>query len=144
MLAAAARGGESVRVGGERVPVTDMRFASFNGQPGALLVLGIHGDPVVVISLDIADGVVQTVRAIATPRSFGTSVRASIYAAPGRDPRRPEEPPDRYRPHRGRASGGERGAASARPVTRLGGRADRGGRPRRHGTQDFGIGRFPP
>jgi hypothetical protein len=98
---------------------------------------GIHGDPVVVISLDIAEGVVQTVRAIATPRSFGTSVRASIYAARGRDARRPEEPPDRYRPDRRRASGGERGAASARPVTRLGGRADRGGQPRRHG--DAGL-----
>ena len=131
-LGAARVCGWAASVAGDRHAVRQ-----FYGQPGALLVLGIHGDPVVVISLDIADGVVQTVRAIATPRSFGTSVRASIYAAPGRDPRRPEEPPDRYRPDRRRASGGERGAASARPVTRLGGRADRGGRPRRHG--DAGL-----
>jgi RNA polymerase sigma-70 factor (ECF subfamily) len=49
--------------------VTDVRFVDFNGQPGAL-GLGPHGDPVVVLSLDIADGVVQTVRAISNPEKL--------------------------------------------------------------------------
>jgi RNA polymerase sigma-70 factor (ECF subfamily) len=55
--------------GAERLGVTDVRFVDFNGQPGAL-GLGPHGDPVVVLSLDIADGVVQTVRAISNPEKL--------------------------------------------------------------------------
>jgi RNA polymerase sigma-70 factor (ECF subfamily) len=47
---------------------------AINGQPGAL-ALDREGRPVVVILLDIADDVVQTVRAISNPeklRHLGT------------------------------------------------------------------------
>jgi RNA polymerase sigma-70 factor (ECF subfamily) len=69
LLAAAAHGGEHVRVGGERLRLSDARYTSFNGQPGALFV-GSNGQPVVVISLDIADGVVQTIRSISNPEKL--------------------------------------------------------------------------
>ncbi|MGH2775317.1 MAG: RNA polymerase sigma-70 factor [Actinomycetota bacterium] len=49
-----------------RLGVSDIRYAEVNGQPGALL-LDLNGHPVGVVSLDIADGLVQTVRAVSNP-----------------------------------------------------------------------------
>jgi RNA polymerase sigma-70 factor, ECF subfamily len=49
-----------------RLNVSGIRLAEVNGQPGALM-LDPTGRPVVVVSLDIADGVVQTVRAVSNP-----------------------------------------------------------------------------
>ncbi|MGH2756317.1 MAG: RNA polymerase sigma-70 factor [Actinomycetota bacterium] len=46
--------------------VFSVRHAEVNGQPGALL-LDPEGRPLVVVSLDIADGLVQTVRAVSNP-----------------------------------------------------------------------------
>jgi RNA polymerase sigma-70 factor (ECF subfamily) len=51
---------------GERLAVSEMRFAEVNGQPGAVF-LDPEARPVVVVSLDIADDVVQTVRAVTNP-----------------------------------------------------------------------------
>ena len=50
----------------ERVTIVSMRLAQLNGQPGALL-LDPDGRPVVAISLDIADGQVQGLRAVTNP-----------------------------------------------------------------------------
>ena len=61
LLGATARGG--------RVEVAGLRAVSINGQPGALL-LSPEGRPVVAISLDIADDLVQTVRAISNPEKL--------------------------------------------------------------------------
>jgi RNA polymerase sigma-70 factor (ECF subfamily) len=66
LLGAAARG--------QRLAVRGMRFVAINGQPGALF-LGQDGRPVAAVTLDIADDLVQTVRAIANPdklRHLGT------------------------------------------------------------------------
>ena len=49
-----------------RLGVSDIRSAEVNGQPGALL-LDSSGHAVGVVSLDIVDGLVQTVRAISNP-----------------------------------------------------------------------------
>jgi hypothetical protein len=43
-----------------------MRLAEVNGQPGAVF-LGHNMRPVLVVSLDIAEGLVQTIRAISNP-----------------------------------------------------------------------------
>ena len=67
---------------GGRLAVSGMRFVAINGQPGALF-LDPEGRPVVVVTLDIADDLVQTVRAISNPeklRHLGTFA----------DPQRPE------------------------------------------------------
>jgi RNA polymerase sigma-70 factor, ECF subfamily len=59
---------------GERLRVIGMRIATINGQPGALF-LDPEGRPVAAVTLDIADGLVQTVRAVANPeklRHLGT------------------------------------------------------------------------
>jgi RNA polymerase sigma-70 factor (ECF subfamily) len=48
------------------IEVASLRHVEVNGQPGALL-LDPTGRPIVVLSLDIADGVVQTVRAVSNP-----------------------------------------------------------------------------
>jgi RNA polymerase sigma-70 factor (ECF subfamily) len=61
LLGPTARGG--------RVEVAGLRAVSINGQPGALL-LDPAGRPVVAISLDIADDLVQTVRAISNPEKL--------------------------------------------------------------------------
>ena len=50
--------------------VTAMRLAVINGQPGALF-LNSEGRPVVAVALDIADGLVQTIRAITNPEKLG-------------------------------------------------------------------------
>jgi RNA polymerase sigma-70 factor (ECF subfamily) len=51
---------------GEKLAVSGMRLAEVNGQPGAVF-FGADGRPVVVVSLDIADDLVQTVRAVTNP-----------------------------------------------------------------------------
>jgi RNA polymerase sigma-70 factor, ECF subfamily len=50
----------------DRLGVSGMRHVEVNGQPGALFV-DPEGRPVAVVSLDIADGLVQTVRGISNP-----------------------------------------------------------------------------
>jgi RNA polymerase sigma-70 factor, ECF subfamily len=50
----------------QRLRVRSIRSAEVNGQPGALY-LDADGHPVAVVSLDIADDLVQTVRAITNP-----------------------------------------------------------------------------
>jgi RNA polymerase sigma-70 factor (ECF subfamily) len=51
---------------GQQLGVAGVRIAAINGQPGALLV-DAEGRPVVVVTLDVADDRVQTVRAISNP-----------------------------------------------------------------------------
>jgi len=64
---------------GESLGVVGMRTVTINGQPGALFVDA--GDrPVAVVTLDIADDTVQTVRAISNPeklRHLGTFIDPS-------------------------------------------------------------------
>ena len=50
----------------QRLGVRSVHYAEVNGQPGALF-LDRGGHPVAVVSLDIADGLVQTVRTITNP-----------------------------------------------------------------------------
>ncbi len=47
-----------------------MRLAEVNGQPGAVF-LGHDGRAVLVVSLDIAEGLVQTIRAVCNPEKLG-------------------------------------------------------------------------
>jgi RNA polymerase sigma-70 factor, ECF subfamily len=54
------------RAGGERRGVVAMRFVEVNGQPGALF-LDRDDRPLVAVALDIADGLVQTIRAVSNP-----------------------------------------------------------------------------
>ena len=42
------------------------RYVEVNGQPGAIFV-DPDGRPLAVVTLDIADGLVQTVRAVSNP-----------------------------------------------------------------------------
>jgi RNA polymerase sigma-70 factor, ECF subfamily len=58
LMGAAARGA--------RLLVSGMRFAEINGQPGAIFV-DQDGKAIVIVSLDIADDLVQTVRAVSNP-----------------------------------------------------------------------------
>jgi len=51
---------------GERLGVRGMRLVEINGQPGALF-FGPDGRPVAAVSLDIADDMVQTLRAVSNP-----------------------------------------------------------------------------
>ena len=58
----------------QRLGVRSIRYAEVNGQPGALY-LDADGHPVAVVSLDIADDLIQSVRAITNPdklRHLGT------------------------------------------------------------------------
>jgi RNA polymerase sigma-70 factor, ECF subfamily len=50
----------------QRLGVSRVRYAEVNGQPGALY-LDADGHPVAVVSLDIADGLVQAVHAVHNP-----------------------------------------------------------------------------
>jgi RNA polymerase sigma-70 factor (ECF subfamily) len=50
----------------QRLGARSVRYAEVNGQPGALY-LDAEGRPVLVVSLDIADDLVQTVHAITNP-----------------------------------------------------------------------------
>jgi RNA polymerase sigma-70 factor, ECF subfamily len=47
-----------------------MRLAIINGQPGALF-LDSEGRPLLAVSLDIADGLVRTIRGITNPEKLG-------------------------------------------------------------------------
>ena len=55
---------------GESLGVSGMRLVEINGQPGAVF-LDTEGQPVVAVSLDIADDLVQTVRAVTNPEKLG-------------------------------------------------------------------------
>jgi RNA polymerase sigma-70 factor (ECF subfamily) len=52
-----------------RLGASAMRLAVINGQPGALL-LNREGRPVLAVSLDIADDLVQTVRGVSNPEKL--------------------------------------------------------------------------
>jgi RNA polymerase sigma-70 factor (ECF subfamily) len=52
-----------------RLEVSAMRLAVINGQPGALF-LNREGRPLLAVSLDIADDLVQTVRAVSNPEKL--------------------------------------------------------------------------
>jgi len=54
---------------GGRLAVGGVRFTEINGQPGAL-VLDPDGVPMVAVSLDIADGYVQTLHAVSDPQKL--------------------------------------------------------------------------
>jgi RNA polymerase sigma-70 factor (ECF subfamily) len=54
---------------GQRLGVSSMRLAEINGQPGALF-FDPDGVPVVAVSLDIADGQVQTLHAVSNPEKL--------------------------------------------------------------------------
>jgi RNA polymerase sigma-70 factor (ECF subfamily) len=54
---------------GERLGVIGLRSVTINGQPGALF-LDREGRPVAAVTLDIADDLVQTVRAISNPEKL--------------------------------------------------------------------------
>jgi RNA polymerase sigma-70 factor (ECF subfamily) len=64
---------------GERLWVTDVRLAEINGQPGAMF-LDPDGVPVVAVSLDIADGQVQSLRAVSNPEKL-EHLRATVTGA---------------------------------------------------------------
>jgi len=57
------------RAGGERLGVTGMRLVEINGQPGAVFV-DRDDRPIVAVALDIADGLVQTIRAVSNPEKL--------------------------------------------------------------------------
>jgi RNA polymerase sigma-70 factor (ECF subfamily) len=57
------------RRGRERLGVRGMRLVTINGQPGALFLDG-RGQPVAAMALDIADGLVQTIRVVANPEKL--------------------------------------------------------------------------
>lgn len=50
----------------EQLRVTTLRSAAINGQPGAVF-FDPEGQPVLVVSLDIADDQVQAIRAVSNP-----------------------------------------------------------------------------
>jgi RNA polymerase sigma-70 factor, ECF subfamily len=62
---------------GQRLGVAGMRLAEINGQPGALF-LDPDGVPVVAVSLDIADGQVQTLHAVSNPEKL-EHLRATVH-----------------------------------------------------------------
>jgi RNA polymerase sigma-70 factor, ECF subfamily len=55
--------------GGRRLGVIGMRTVAINGQPGALF-LDAEGRPIAVVTVDVADDLVQTVRAISNPEKL--------------------------------------------------------------------------
>jgi RNA polymerase sigma-70 factor (ECF subfamily) len=65
----------------QRFGVRGMRFAVINGQPGALF-LNREGRPVLAVTLDIADDLVQTVRAVANPEKLGHLGTFAVPPAP--------------------------------------------------------------
>jgi len=60
---------QGATAGGERLGISSINLVEINGQPGALF-LDTEDRPVVAVSLDIADGLVQTVRAITNPEKL--------------------------------------------------------------------------
>jgi RNA polymerase sigma-70 factor (ECF subfamily) len=69
------------RAGGERRGVVAMRFVEVNGQPGALF-LDRDDRPLVAVALDIADGLVQTIRAVSNPDKLQHLRRTADDAPP--------------------------------------------------------------
>jgi RNA polymerase sigma-70 factor (ECF subfamily) len=69
LQAGAARGG--------RLSVAGIRLAEINGQPGAMF-LDPDGVPVAALSLDIADGQVQTLHAVNNPEKLAHLRRAAL------------------------------------------------------------------
>jgi RNA polymerase sigma-70 factor (ECF subfamily) len=57
------------RASGERRGVVAMRLVEVNGQPGAVF-LDRDDQPLVAVALDIADGLVQTIRAVSNPEKL--------------------------------------------------------------------------
>jgi RNA polymerase sigma-70 factor, ECF subfamily len=70
--------------GGKRVQVSSVRRVEVNGQPGALL-LNAEGRTVIVVSLDIVDGQVQTVRAVSNPDKLRHLDPQTLLQNPVRD-----------------------------------------------------------
>jgi RNA polymerase sigma-70 factor, ECF subfamily len=62
--------GGGARLFAARLGASAMRLAVINGQPGALF-LNREGRPVLAVALDIADGLVQTIRSITNPEKLG-------------------------------------------------------------------------
>jgi RNA polymerase sigma-70 factor, ECF subfamily len=62
---------------GERRGVVAMRLAEINGQPGALF-LDPDGAPVAAVSLDIADGQIQTLHAVSNPEKLAHLREVSV------------------------------------------------------------------
>jgi RNA polymerase sigma-70 factor, ECF subfamily len=62
---------------GERLSVRGMRLAEINGQPGAMF-LDPDGVPVVAVSLDIADGLIQTLHAVSNPEKLAHLRQAAL------------------------------------------------------------------
>ena len=73
---------------GDRLAVSSMLAVEINGQPGALL-FDPNGRPVVAVSVDIADDLVQTVRAVSNPEKLR---HLGPVADPGRLHRLPNIP----------------------------------------------------
>jgi RNA polymerase sigma-70 factor (ECF subfamily) len=67
---------------GERLSVSGIRLAEINGQPGAMF-LDPDGVPVVAVSLDIVDGLIQTLHAVSNPEKLA-HLRQAV---PGTDDR---------------------------------------------------------
>jgi RNA polymerase sigma-70 factor (ECF subfamily) len=59
--------------------VSGLRLAAINGQPGALF-LDPEGRPVLAVALDIADDLVQTIRAISNPEKLA---HLGTFVGPG-------------------------------------------------------------
>jgi RNA polymerase sigma-70 factor, ECF subfamily len=68
-----------VTVEGRPLSVTGIRLAEINGQPGALF-LDPDGVPLVAVSLDIADGQIQTLHAVSNPEKLA-HLRTTILGA---------------------------------------------------------------
>ena len=62
---------------GERLGVVAMRLAQINGQPGAIF-LDPDGVPMAAVSLDIAEGLVQTLHAVSNPEKLA-HMRATVF-----------------------------------------------------------------
>jgi RNA polymerase sigma-70 factor (ECF subfamily) len=60
---------QGATAGGERLGISTINLVEINGQPGALF-LDTEDRPVVAVSLDIADDLVQTVRAVTNPEKL--------------------------------------------------------------------------
>jgi RNA polymerase sigma-70 factor (ECF subfamily) len=68
---------------GKRLAVASINHVDVNGQPGALL-LDSDGRLLAVVALDIADGLVQTVRAVSNPDKLRRLDRTELSAKLGR------------------------------------------------------------
>jgi hypothetical protein len=73
-----------VTVEGRRLSVSGMRQVEINGQPGALF-LDADGVPLVAVSLDIAYGQIQTLRAVSNPEKLA-HLRSAVLGPPSEEP----------------------------------------------------------